>query len=170
MFINRRRAARLAFSETGRLRTRLWPLRSSATNPIPRAIECWGECGWKSFPLKTILPTPEYDGTFVGALGQVWKEGEEWQTEAIAYIAGVYRDWRYKIMHGNVYDLDEEQVGTITIISTKSFLIGRITNMEGGKAPIVGFIIDFNEDKFVGRLMSFFGPAPHMWGQYIPTE
>ena len=120
----------------------------------------------------TDLPlpvVPDYDGTFVGALGQVWKEGEEWQYEASAYIAGVYRDRRYKILYGNIYNLDEEQIGKITIISTRSFLIGRIENMEGGKAPIVGFIIDFNEDKFIGRLMSLFGPAPHMWGQYTPN-
>ena len=121
----------------------------------------------KDLPLPIV---PDYDGIFVGALGQVWKEGEEWQYEANSYIAGVYRDRYYKILYGNIYNLDEEQIGTITIISTKSFLIGRITDMEGHKAPIVGFIIDFNEDKFIGRLMSFFGPTPHMWGQYIPNE
>ena len=124
-----------------------------------------------STPLKTPMQsTPNYDGTFVGALGRVWKEGEEWQTEASAYIAGVYRDRYYKIMYGNIYDLDEEQVGTIKMISTKSFLVGRIANMDGQTIPIVGFIIDFQEDKFIGRLMSFFGPAPHMWGQYKPNE
>ena len=124
-----------------------------------------------AFPIKTTTPpVPDYDGTFVGALGQVWKEGEEWQYEASVYIAGVYRDRYYKILYGNIYNLDEGQIGTIVIISTRSFLIGRITNIEGETAPIVGFIVDFQEDKFIGRLMSFFGPTPHMWGQYIPNE
>lgn len=118
----------------------------------------------------TLPPVPDYDGTFVGGLGRVWKEGEEWQYETQAYIAGVYRDRNYKILYGNIYNLEEEQVGTILMISSRIFLIGRITDMEDHKAPIVGFIIDFNEDKFVGRLMSLFGPAPHMWGQYIPNE
>ena len=121
---------------------------------------------------KTSLKTPpvaDYDGTFIGALGRVWKEGEEWQYEAGAYIAGVYRDRYYKILYGNIYNLDEEQIGTIVMISSRSFLIGRITNMEEKKAPIVGFIIDFDEDKFIGRLMSLFGPAPHMWGKYTPN-
>ena len=121
----------------------------------------------KELPLPIV---PDYDGTFVGALGRVWQEEGEWQYEVYSYIAGVYRDRYYKILYGNIYNLDEEQIGTITIISTRSFLIGRIANMEGKTAPIVGFIVDFEEDKFIGRLMSFFGPTPHMWGQYIPNE
>ena len=119
------------------------------------------------------LPLPidaDYDGTFVGALGNIWKENGEWQHEAQAYIAGVYRDRYYKILHGNIYNLDDEQIGIITMISSRIFLIGRIENMEGEKAPIVGFLIDVEEDYFVGRLMSFFGPTPHMWGQYTPIE
>ncbi len=121
----------------------------------------------KDLPLPIV---PDYDGTFVGALGRVWQEEGEWQYEVYSYIAGVYRDRYYKILYGNIYNLDEEQIGTIRIISTKSFLVGRIGNMDGKTAPVVGFIIDFDEDKFIGRLMSFFGPTPHMWGQYIPNE
>jgi hypothetical protein len=113
---------------------------------------------------------PDYDGTFVGGLGRVYKEGEEWQYEVYSYIVGVYRDRSYKILYGNIYNTDEEQIGTITMISKQTFMIGRISNMDGKKAPIVGFIYDFDEDKFIGRLMSIFGPAPHMWGKYIPNE
>ena len=69
-----------------------------------------------------------------------------------------------------IFILEEEQIGTILMIKFGIFLIGRITDMEEHKAPIVGFIIDFDEDKFIGRLMSLFGPAPHMWGQYTPNE
>jgi hypothetical protein len=118
-----------------------------------------------------LSPTePDYDGTFIGALGRVWKENGEWQNDASAYIAGVYRDRNYKILYGKIFNLDEEQVGKITMISSRIFLIGRIENMEGKKAPIVGFLIDVEEDYFIGRLMSLFGPTPHMWGQYTPNE
>jgi hypothetical protein len=113
---------------------------------------------------------PDYDGTFVGGLGRVYKEGEEWQYEVYCYIAGIYRDRSYKILYGNLYNINEEQIGTITIISKNMFIIGRISNMEGKKAPIVGFVWDYDEDNFIGRLMSFFGPAPYMWGKYIPKE
>jgi len=122
---------------------------------------------------KTPKFSPEgadVDGYFVGGLGRVYKDGEEWITEPSAYIYGAYRDRSYKILIGNITNLDEEVVGHILMISNRFFLIGRITNLEGKKAPIVGFIIDFQEDKFIGRLMSLFGPAPHMWGQYYPNE
>ena len=46
--------------------------------------------------------------------------------------------------------------------------IGRIENMNGEKAPIIGFLF-YNEDYFIGRIMSFFGPAPHLWGIYTPN-
>ena len=41
--------------------------------------------------------------------------------------------------------------------------------MEDHIAPIVGFMIDYDEDHFIGRLMSFFDPAPNMQDQYIPN-
>jgi len=113
---------------------------------------------------------PDYDGTFVGALGRVYREGEEWQYEVWSYIAGAYRDRSYKVLYGNIYNTDEEQVGSIIMLSKNKFMIGRISNMEEKKAPIVGFIVDHDEDTFIGRLMSIFGPAPYMWGQYNPTE
>jgi len=115
-------------------------------------------------------PLSDYDGTFVGGLGTVWKDGGEWKYEVQSYIAGVYRNRNNKELYGNIYNLEKEQIGTLTIISTKSFLVGRITDMEDHKAPIVGFIFDYNENNFIGRLMSLFGPAPHMWGKYTPNE
>ena len=123
----------------------------------------------KANKLKTPAE-PDYDGTFVGGLGRVYKEDEEWQYEVYSYIAGVYRDRYYKILYGNIYNTDEEQIGTIVMISKNKFMFGRITNMDGKKAPIVGFISDYDEDNFIGRLMSIFGPAPYMWGKYNPNE
>ena len=120
---------------------------------------------------KTLAPLPEeeYDGTFIGGLGQLYKENDEWQYDVYSYIAGLYRDRNYKILYGNIYNLDQEEIGTITMISSRFFLIGRITDLEGNKAPIIGFIFDYDDDNFIGRIMSILGPAPHMWGQYIPN-
>jgi len=118
-------------------------------------------------PLQT-LPAEDYDGTFIGGLGRMYKENGEWQFEYHAYLAGVYKDKnRYKTLYGNIYNLDEEQVGNITIFNFRWILIGIIRNLEGGSAPIVGFLFT-NDEKFAGRLMSLFGPAPHIWGQFDP--
>ncbi len=40
--------------------------------------------------------------------------------------------------------------------------------MDGEKAPIVGFLFQ-NDQYFAGRIMSVFGPAPHIWGEYTPN-
>ena len=118
----------------------------------------------------TIVPTDEdYDGTFVGGMGRVYKENGEWQYEVHAYIAGFYKINNYKLIYGNIYNLDEEQIGTITIISGNHFLIGRIKDLEDHRAPIVGFLFNNEEYQFFGRIMSLFGPAPHIWGQYTPN-
>lgn len=117
----------------------------------------------------TLPPDPEYDGTFVGGLGRVYKENGEWQYEVHSYIAGFYKAGNYKIIHGNIYNLDEEQIGTITTISSRIFLIGRITDLEGHRAPIVGFLFTNEENQFIGRIMSLFGPAPHIWGKFTPN-
>jgi hypothetical protein len=131
-----------------------------------------------ALPIKTanksqqkILPTlEEYDGTFIGGFGRIYKENEEWQFEYNGYLGGVYKNYnRFKVIYGNIYNLDKQQIGTIGVYNFKSVIYGRIKNMEGQGAPIVGFLF-INEDlKFAGRLMSFFGPAPHIWGEFTPN-
>jgi len=120
---------------------------------------------------KTIpLPSIDSDGTFVGGFGRIYKENDEWQFEYNGYFGGVYKDTnKYKILAGNIYDLNQEQTGTIVMYNFKSFVVGKIKNMEGKGAPIIGFLI-INEDmKFAGRIMSFFGPALHIWGEFTPN-
>jgi hypothetical protein len=114
-------------------------------------------------------PLADYDGTFVGGMGNVYKdENDEWVFDTHAYIAGVYKGGKYKRVVGNIYNLDEEQIGTFGFISGKWLLIGRVVNMEEEKAPIIGFIF-YNDQYFIGRIMSFFGPAPHIYGEYTPN-
>ncbi|MCX6667849.1 MAG: hypothetical protein NTV74_06420 [Euryarchaeota archaeon] len=119
------------------------------------------------------LPTPvldDYDGTFVGAIGRVYKaENGSWVKEARGYLAGVYKSvGKYKRVLGYLYNLNQTQVGYIGFISANKFLVGKIKNMQNQSAPIVGFIF-YNEEYFIGRIMSFFGPAPHIWGAYTPN-
>jgi len=118
------------------------------------------------------LPTPtmdDYDGTFLGALGLISKnENEEWVFDAHAYLAGVYKLGVYNKLYGYIYNLDEEQIGYIGAYFGHKIILGWIKNMEDQKAPIIGFLF-YNEDYFAGRIMSLFGPAPHIWGQYTPN-
>lgn len=117
------------------------------------------------------LPTPaaeDYDGTFIGAFGVIYKENEEWAYETWGYLVGVYKGGNQKRLFGYIYNLDEEQIGYIGAFFGNSIIIGRIKNMEEDSAPIIGFLF-YNEEYFVGRIMSFFGPAPHLWGEYTPN-
>ena len=114
-------------------------------------------------------PTPDYDGTFVGGIGLMYKEDGEWQFDYYGYLGGVYKNYnRFKFISGKLFDLDQVEVGSIKFITARSILVGRITNLDGQSAPIVGFLI-YNDVHFAGRLMSLFGPAPHIWGQFTPN-
>jgi len=118
-----------------------------------------------------VTPTPDdYDGTFIGAFGRVYKaENGSWAKEAYGYLAGVYKQGgRYKRVLAYIYDLNQTQVGYIGFISANKFLVGKIKNMQNQSAPIVGFIF-YNEEYFIGRIMSVVGPAPHIWGAYTPN-
>jgi hypothetical protein len=119
-----------------------------------------------------LIPTPnpdEYDGTFVGGIGYVYKdENDSWAFDTHAYIAGVYKTGRYKRVYGNIYNLDKEQIGSMWFISNHYILIGKIKGMDEFKLPIVGFIF-FNEQYFIGRIMSIVGPVPNIWGEYTPN-
>jgi len=113
---------------------------------------------------------PDYDGTWVGGIGVVSKNGEEWEFETYGYLGGAYlKKSRCTILAGNTYDLEQQQTGSIVLIKFRSIVIGRISNLEGNKAPVIGFLITNDENLFIGRLMSIFGPAPHIWGQFTPN-
>jgi hypothetical protein len=122
---------------------------------------------------KTLpLPTVDSDGTFVGGFGRMYKENNEWQFEYYGYLAGIYQNKnKYKILAGNIYkDINgQEQIGTIVMYNFKSFVVGKIKNMEGKGAPITGFLIIREDLKFAGRIMSVSGPAPNIWGELKPN-
>ncbi len=109
--------------------------------------------------------TDEYDGTFVGGMGRLYKEDGEWKNETYSYLAGVFKGKR---LYGNIYNLDEEQIGSIGAYFGNRIIIGFIENMDGQRAPIIGFLF-VNNEYFAGRIMSLFGPAPHIYGRYTPN-
>ena len=115
-------------------------------------------------------PNPdEYDGTFVGGIGYVYKdENDSWAFDTHAYLAGVYKAGKYIRVYGNIYNLDKEEIGSMWFISSHYVLFGRIKGTDEYKLPIVGFIF-FNEQYFIGRIMSIVGPVPNIWGEYTPN-
>ena len=121
---------------------------------------------------KTTLQTPpveDYDGTFVGGVGRIFKENEEWSFDTQGYLAGVYKQGiRFNKLYGYIYNLEEEQVGYIGAYFGHKIIIGYVKDMQGHKAPIIGFLL-YNDVNFAGRIMSLFGPAPHIWGEYTPN-
>jgi len=125
----------------------------------------------KSEQKATLLkPTvDDYDGTILGGIGVIFKKNDEWGYEVSSYLAGVYKDnSNHKTIYCNIYNLEEEQIGTLIAFCSRSIIIGSIRNMDEGKAPIIGFLF-FNDENFAGRIMSLFGPAPHIWGKYTPN-
>jgi len=130
-----------------------------------------------ALPIKTvsiskeeILTLPDYDGTFIGGYGFIYKENEEWQFAYDGYLGGVYKNnGKYTILYGYIYNFDKEHIGNITLLAVKSVLIGKINNMMSPHVPVVGFLLTKEDSFFIGRLMSLFGPAPHIWGKFTPN-
>ena len=114
-------------------------------------------------------PVLDYDGTFVGGLGRLYRENDEWQFDPYAYLAGVYKLGAYKKIYGYIYNLDEEQIGTIGAYIGYRIIIGFIEGIGGNRAPIIGFLF-WNDETFAGRIMSVFGPAPHIIGEFRPNS
>jgi len=120
---------------------------------------------------KTLIskPAADYDGTFYGGLGRVYKDDTgEWVYDTYAYIVGAYKGGNYKRVYSKIYNLDEEEIGSMAFISGHRILIGRIKGMGEGKLPILGFLF-YNDQYFIGRIMSIVGPAPHIYGEYTPN-
>ncbi|MFO7677333.1 MAG: hypothetical protein R6V50_02995 [Thermoplasmatota archaeon] len=119
--------------------------------------------------IQTPSLIPEYDGTFIGGIGEIYQENGNWSYDTHGYLAGVYKQGRkVNRLFGHIFDLNEEQIGIIKAIFFHKIIIGQIEDMQENSAPIIGFLF-YNDVHFVGRIMSFFGPAPHIWGEYTPN-
>lgn len=95
--------------------------------------------------------TVDWTGEFVGALGDLKKVNGEWNFTAHGYMAGVYQGHNRGRLFGNLYDLNETQVGTIAGYFGRGLLVGRVTANGGQQAPIVGFLFH-NATMFIKRV------------------
>ena len=120
---------------------------------------------------KNLTPPPlqGYDGTFVGGLGQLYKENGEWKFNAYAYLAGVYKLGVYKKLVGYIYDKNEQQIGSIFAFFGSKLIIGILSDMENHRAPMIGFFM-WNDEEFAGRILTMYGPATHIIGEYTPNS
>ena len=128
-----------------------------------------------AFPIskKSELPFPplqDYDGTFVGGLGRLYRQNGEWQFEYFAYVAGVYKGHFYKKLVGYINNLDEQQIGSFSILLSQKIIFGFMANMQNHRFPVIGFLFWHNNQNFAGRIMSTYGPAPHIIGTYTPNQ
>ena len=113
-------------------------------------------------------PLIDNDGTFVGGLGRLYKQSGEWQFEYHSYLAGVYKNGAYKKLYGYVYNLNEQQIGKIGVFLGHKIIYGYVEDIQSHRLPIFGFLF-WNNENFAGRIMSAFGPAPHIIGTYTPN-
>ncbi|UCB59241.1 MAG: hypothetical protein JSV67_02820 [Thermoplasmatales archaeon] len=125
-----------------------------------------------SFPTMEDLnykkPPDEWDGEFIGAYGRAIISEDEKDFETYGYIAGIFIGGDKGQLYGKIFNLEEEEIGVFGAYYGKSFIIGKVQNLDGKNAPIIGFLLR-NETLFFGRIMSLFGPAPHIIGKYWET-
>ena len=126
----------------------------------------------------TILPTsdkniiepplPDDDGTFVGGLGRLYYQNGDWQFDAYAYLAGSYKLGVFTRLAAIILNTDEEQIGYMLAFFGNRIIIGFLQDMESHRVPMIGFLM-WNDGEFAGRIMTMFGPASHIIGQYTPN-
>ena len=113
-------------------------------------------------------PIGNYDGTFVGGLGRLYKQNGQWQFDYHAYLAGVYKNGAYTKLSGYIYNLNEQQIGYIGVYFIHNTIYGYIKDMQSHQSPIIGFLF-WNNENFAGRIMSTIGAAPNIIGKYTPN-
>jgi hypothetical protein len=119
-------------------------------------------------PSLLFPPLADYDGTFVGGIGRLYKQGGEYQFDYYAYMSGVYKLGAYKKLYGTIHNLEEEQIGTIRAYFGHKIIIGYLENINGQRAPMIGFLL-WNDANFAGRIMTTFAPVAHIIGEYTPN-
>lgn len=109
----------------------------------------------------TLDPT----GTFEGSIGVPEHQGQN------ATIVGTMNGTYWLRNRGGRFTASwetENRTGTLRGGFGRHLLIGRISTMVNGterSLPIVGFL-KTQDNEFIGRSMSFIGPALYFWGTY----
>jgi hypothetical protein len=113
-------------------------------------------------------PSPDDDGTFVGGLGRLYLKNGNWEFDAYAYIKGSYKLGVFTRLAGAITDSAYQQIGYMLAFFGSRIIIGFLQDMESHRAPMIGFLM-WNDGEFAGRIMTMFGPATHIIGQYSPN-
>lgn len=104
------------------------------------------------------------DGNFTAFI--VNKKDDEEGFEAIAGLACVYKNrGNGGLFGGKIFNAEREQIGSIRGIFGRHIFIAKIIK-DDHNVPVIGFISFREEQKFVGRGMSFIGPALYFAGKY----
>jgi len=117
-------------------------------------------------PLKTketnVLNT---SGTFVGYIGIPGQQ----DPIIMGNISGTYQLRNSGGAFNGIWDINYKNysgAGTVQGRFGKHILIGRLS-VQDKTLPIIGFIgFNATSQKFLGRAMSFVGPALYFWGTY----
>lgn len=110
------------------------------------------------------------DGTFAGGLGRGhWGNGRFDIDTVYAYMRGVYTAGFYKKISGDLTNSYDQKIGEISAYLIQKIIIG-YTQIGGHRSSIVGFLMRNQNNQFVGRIMGITGPAPHIWGQFVPNR
>ncbi len=109
------------------------------------------------------------DGTFAGGLGRGhWGNGRFNIDTVYAYMRGVYTAGVYKKISGDLTNSYDQKIGEIRAYLIQKIIIGSL-EVNNHRTSIVGFLVRNQNDQFVGRIMGIVGPAPHIWGQFVPN-
>lgn len=110
------------------------------------------------------------DGTFAGGLGRGhWGNGKFNIDTVYAYMSGVYTSGPFIRISGDITK-DYSKIGEINAIIGYRIIYGYIKNAQGLRGPMIGFLMRNQQNQFVGRIMSIIGPAPHIWGYFVPNK
>jgi hypothetical protein len=110
------------------------------------------------------------DGTFVGGLGKGhWGNGFHID-ETKAYLNGVYSDFGFIKLTGDITNPNNKKIGEIRIYLISNIIFGYTANMQDHRTPIIVILRENRNDQFVGQvLFSSFKSSPHIWGYFIPN-
>jgi hypothetical protein len=125
--------------------------------------------------MSTVLSSPlsqvSTTGTFEGNIG--YRINGSWVPTG--NISGTYTDvgklgYRWGRFNGTWSYNDKNMSGSLQG-RFRLLIIGRVSADINGtmrQFPIIGFLGSNNQGKFVGRVMSYVGPALYLWGTYQP--
>ncbi len=115
-------------------------------------------------------PIEMADGTFVGGLGRGhWEDGFHID-EVKAYLSGVYTDFGFIKLSGEITNPDNKKIGEISVYLISRVIFGYTENLQDHRTPIIIFLTENRNGQFVGHILYSSFSTPHIWGYFIPNK